>query len=236
MKGRGFLLRGSTPLERRFVGNAFIFTEDAKRELLRDAVQSEVHFTPFDVTAPYYRETAGLDPITRMQYVDLHTWLPGDILMKADKMTMANSIELRVPFLDKQVFEFAATIPMKYRVTRGTTKYVLRQAAAGLLPDAIRRRPKLGFPVPIRQWIREELRDAIYDTVQARWADEYIRSEYVLQLLDAHCQGKRDYARQIWTVFIFLLWYDAYVRRRRTWCSELQRGVMMKTFGMTRTD
>ncbi|MCL6600892.1 MAG: asparagine synthase (glutamine-hydrolyzing) [Alicyclobacillus macrosporangiidus] len=215
IKGQSFLERGSLPLERRFVGNAFIFKEEAKRELLRGIDESQITCKPFDITGVYYGETAHLDDITRMQYVDLHTWLPGDILMKADKMTMANSVELRVPFLDKEVFEFAATIPTKYRIARGTTKYVLRRAVADILPPSVYTRAKLGFPIPIREWIRGEMRDFVHDVLSSDQADEYLDRKYTLRLLEEHCAGKRDFARPIWTILIFLLWHQIQIRNSR---------------------
>jgi asparagine synthase (glutamine-hydrolysing) len=228
MKGRSFLERGSLPLERRFVGNAFIFNEDAKRELLRNIDEAEIAQTPFDITGVYYSETAHLDDITRMQYIDLHTWLPGDILMKADKMTMANSVELRVPFLDKEVFEFAATIPTKYRIKGGTTKYVLRKAVADILPPSVVTRPKLGFPIPTREWIRGEMRDFVHDVFAASHVDEFLDRAYILQLLNAHCAGTRDFARPIWTVLIFLLWYEVQIQQSRRFTASVPPTVRIR--------
>ena len=112
-----------------------------------------------DVTAGPYRESAGWDPVTRMQHVDLFTWLRGDILVKADKMTMANSLELRVPFLDPEVFKIAAKIPLEEKITKETTKYALRQALRQIVPAHVLNRRKLGFPVPIRHWLRDEMYD-----------------------------------------------------------------------------
>ncbi|GGI98252.1 asparagine synthetase B [Alicyclobacillus cellulosilyticus] len=216
MKGKSFLERGTLPLERRFVGNAFILNEEAKRELLQGIDASQIVQTPYDITQTYYAETTHLDDITRMQYLDIHTWLPGNILMKADKMTMANSVELRVPFLDKELFAFAATIPTKYRIVGRTTKYVLRKAVADLLPKAVSTRPKLGFPVPIRQWLRAELRDFAYDVLQSDAVDPFLNRKHMLEMFRAHCAGERDFARPLWTILTFLLWFDIHIRQRRT--------------------
>ena len=111
---------------------------------------------PRRVTAPLYGEAADYDDVTKMQYIDIHTWMTGDILVKADKMTMANSLELRVPYLDHKLFEFAAQIPLKYKIHRKQTKYLLRRAFADLLPPDVINRPKKGFPVPTRLWLKEK--------------------------------------------------------------------------------
>lgn len=203
VKGRGFLQRGATPIERRFLGNAYIFSEDAKGELLmgyRDKLQNS-----FSMTDAIYQNTKHLDDITRMQMVDLHTWLPGDILMKADKMTMAHSIELRVPFLDREVFDFAAKIPHEYRIVGKSTKHVLRQAVSRILPKEIYDRPKLGFPVPYRQWLRSDLRDFVWDAISS--VDGMINRSYLQNIMEEHCTGKRDWGRELWTAMTFIIWH-----------------------------
>jgi asparagine synthase (glutamine-hydrolysing) len=164
VKGKSFLERGTTPLQERYYGNARMFTEAEKRELLR-RYDPSVRYT--DVTAPVYAEAAAmaLDDVTAMQYVDLYTWLRGDILVKADRMSMAHSLELRVPFLDKEVFDVAATIPVDLKLPpHGTdTKYAMRQALRDVVPPAIVNRKKLGFPTPTRVWLRAEMYDWAHD-------------------------------------------------------------------------
>ena len=215
MKGRSFLQRGAVPLERRFVGNANIFSEDAKHELLRLSGLGELQ-SAFAITDPFYARSTRLDAVTRMQDLDMHTWLPGDILMKADKMTMANSLELRVPFLDKEVFEFAATVPQKYRLAGGTTKYALRQAMRGIVPEFVYNRPKLGFPVPIRHWIRGEMLDFVWDVVRSSKTDHLINRAYVEKLIEEHVYGGRDHWREIWTILNFMLWHQVFVEQSRS--------------------
>lgn len=215
IKGKSFLHRGSLPLERRFVGNAHIFTEDAKAQLLQLSSLGQVK-SAFSVTDPYYSQASHLDDVTRMQYIDVHTWLPGDILMKADKMTMANSLELRVPFLDKEVFEFAASIPLKYRLAGGTTKYALRQAMKGIVPEFVYNRPKLGFPVPIRHWLRREMLDFTWDVVRSSKTEAFINKSYVEKLIEEHVYGGRDHWREIWTVMNFMLWHQIFVEQSRS--------------------
>lgn len=210
MKGKSFIVRGCTPLEERYIGNAKIFEEPVKKNLLK-------HYDPSityrDVTKTYFEESAGYSDINKMQYVDIHTWMRGDILLKADKMTMANSLELRVPFLDKVVFEAASKIPEELKTKDGTTKYLLRKAAEGIVPDHVLNRKKLGFPVPIRHWLKNEMNAWAKDIIKNSQTDEYINKQYVLDLLNEHCAGKADHSRKIWTVLIFMIWHSIYVER-----------------------
>lgn len=210
MKGKSFIVRGCTPLEERYIGNAKIFEEPVKKNLLK---QYDPNITYRDVTKTYFEESAGYSDINKMQYVDIHTWMRGDILLKADKMTMANSLELRVPFLDKVVFEAASKIPEELKTKDGTTKYLLRKAAEGIVPDHVLNRKKLGFPVPIRHWLKNEMNAWAKDIIKNSQTDEYINKQYVLDLLNEHCAGKADHSRKIWTVLIFMIWHSIYVER-----------------------
>lgn len=213
-KGRNYLLRGSTPLEERFLGNAKIFTEDLKSELTRiDRHVLASYQNPLDIARTFYHKAESLDSVTKMQYIDLNLWLPGNILMKADKMTMAHSLELRVPFLDREVFEVARAIPTKFRISNGTTKYILRQAMKGLIPDAIVDRPKLGFPVPLQDWLRGHWASRVYETIQAGGIEDYIKLDAVEKMIKQHVEGKDDFARKIWTIFIFSLWHNIFINR-----------------------
>lgn len=206
-KGKSFLIRGSKTIEERFIGNANMFTQKEKAKLLRDIPATD----PTDFTKEYYDRCRGLDDVTRMQYLDINRWMVGDILLKADRMSMAHSLELRVPFLDKEVFEVASRIPVKHRVAAGTTKYAMRLAAERHVPESAATKPKLGFPVPIRVWLRE---DAYYNKVKAAFespaARRYFRTEELLRLLEQHKRGKKDNSRKIWTVYMFLVWYGVY--------------------------
>lgn len=210
MKGRGFLIRGSERLEERYLGNAKIFSEAEKAQLVPwlHAQNPEPYWT---VTAPYYQMTAALDPVSRMQMVDGHTWLPGDILMKADKMSMAHSLELRVPFLDVRVFELAARIPPAFKVGRGTTKLALREAMAGVLPPAIQQRPKLGFPIPIRHWLKHELRDFSRDLLTPDNLPQFDHRA-VQSFLNAAPSTVFNHDRKVWTLLVFSLWHQHYIR------------------------
>ncbi len=214
VKGKSFLERGTTPIEERYYGNARMFTEAEKRELLR-TYDERVRYT--DVTAPVYAEAEamGLDDVTTMQYIDLYTWLRGDILVKADRMSMAHSLELRVPFLDKEVFDVAATIPVDLKLPpHGTdTKYAMRQALRDVVPPAIVNRKKLGFPTPTRVWLRGEMYDWAQDILSRSGAGDLLNLEYAQELLAAHRRKEADHSRKVWTVLVFCIWHAIFVER-----------------------
>ncbi|GFG69866.1 asparagine synthase (glutamine-hydrolyzing) [Mycolicibacter senuensis] len=209
MRGKSLLHRGSLTLEERYYGNARSFSDEQLRAVLPGFSPEWTHT---DVTAPLYAESAGWDPVARMQHVDLFTWLRGDILVKADKMTMANSLELRVPFLDPEVFAVASRLPVSAKITRATTKYALRRALEPIIPAHVLHRPKLGFPVPLRHWLRAgELLEWAYATVDATGAGHLIDAAAVRTMLDEHRAGTADHSRRLWTVLIFMLWHAIFV-------------------------
>jgi asparagine synthase (glutamine-hydrolysing) len=217
MRGKDLLRRGSIPLEQRYYGNARIFRDDELGFLeRRDPDLSHVA-----VTAELYKRTraAGYDDVTAMQYVDLFTWLRGDILVKADKMTMANSLELRVPFLDPEVFKVASTLPVDHRVTKETTKYALRRALEQIVPPHVLNRRKLGFPVPTRHWLAEQLYDWARQIIEESQTDEWLDRQQVLAMLAAHRENQRngsavDYSRKLWTLLVFMIWHGIFVEER----------------------
>ncbi|MGH3977715.1 MAG: asparagine synthase (glutamine-hydrolyzing) [Pseudonocardiaceae bacterium] len=211
VRGKDLLRRGALPLEQRYYGNARIFRDDQLRRVLGGFDPAISHA---DVTAIPYAESAGWDPVTRMQHVDLFTWLRGDILVKADKMTMANSLELRVPFLDPEVFAVAATIPLEEKVTRETTKHALRRALRDIVPAHVLHRRKLGFPVPIRHWLRDELHGWAREIITASGTAEFLDTGAVLGLLDEHRTGPLDHSRRIWALLVFMLWHGIFVEQR----------------------
>jgi asparagine synthase (glutamine-hydrolysing) len=228
MKGRSFFMRGSKPVQERFVGNAYIFTDDAKREFVKINPDVAGFMKPFDITGQYYKRVEGYDDVTKMQYVDIHTWLAGDILMKADKMTMANSLELRVPFLDREVFEFAATIPMKYRLMNNTTKFVLREAVKDILPQEVSSRKKLGFPVPMRKWLRNEFYEWARQVIESSQTDYLFDKNYVLKLLADHKAEVRDNSRKVWTILMFMLWHQIYIEQTVTYQPQASPNVDLR--------
>ena len=212
MRGKSLLHRGSLTLEERYYGNARSFSDDQLRAVLPGF---DPGWTHTDVTASIYAESRDWDPVARMQHIDLFTWLRGDILVKADKMTMANSLELRVPFLDPEVFAVASRLPLDQKITRTTTKYALRRALEPIVPAHVLHRAKLGFPVPIRHWLRSgELMDWAYGMIgvaQAGEAGQLVDLAAVTAMLDAHRAGEADHSRRLWTVLIFLLWHAVFV-------------------------
>lgn len=212
-KGRGFLMRHGKTLEERYFANATnIFTEREAAKILKKGCKPSIQ----KITKPLYDRVKGKDPVTKMQYVDMHLWLVHDILMKGDKMGMANSLEVRVPFLDKKVMEFAQTLPVKYKVQAPRTKVALRGAAEKAIRNKTAQKKKLGFPIPIRVWLKE---DKYYTRVKEAFtsesAEKFFNTNVLAKLLDDHKTGrnaneKTDNSRKIWTVYIFLVWYERF--------------------------
>lgn len=213
VKGKSFLERGTTPLHERYIGNAKIFDENEKSTLLRhydDGISYR------DIIAPFYKQVKEEPPTTQMQYVDIHTWLPGDILLKASKMSRANSLTVLMPFIDINVFKVGRELPVHLTIADGTTKNILREAARGIVPDHVLDRKKLGFPVPIRHWLKDELYDWAKTLINESETDEYIDKKAVLNLLDTHAQGKEDLSRKLWTLFIFMIWHQIFIEEKYT--------------------
>ena len=204
--GVNFLVRRGCPLEEYF-GPTALMTEREKRRLLADY---EGDGDPMFLTETLWDSTEGLDPVSRMQQVDINLWLAGDILLKADKMSMAHSLELRVPFLDKEVFALAAALPAAAKADARMTKIALRQAAARTLPPASAARKKLGFPVPVRDWLRQEPYTSRVRAAFARpAAAQFFRPQVLHSMLNRHLHGG-DCWRQIWCVYSFLIWYEQF--------------------------
>ena len=202
--GINYLIRGSKDLDERFIGNAYIFSEKERKDILSIKTNAP---DAMAITKPFYDKVRDQDQVTQMQYIDLHLWMTGDILLKADKMSMAHSLELRVPFLDRKVMELAEQIPVKDRVTETETKYAMRLAALQACPPQTAKKKKLGFPVPIRVWLKE---DKYYNIVKDKFTSpqsaQFFHTDKLVQLLDDHRAVKYDYARKIWTVLSFLVW------------------------------
>lgn len=210
VRGKSFIERGTTPLQKRYIGNANIFNEKEKELLL-------VHYLSQagneKVTNLLYSDSILYDDVTKMQYIDIQTWLKGDILLKADKMSMANSLEVRVPFLDKHVFNVASKLTSRQKIRNGQTKFLLREAAKGIVPRHVWNRKKLGFPVPIRHWLRNELYDWAIQLIHESQTDHLFNKEKVLTLLADHVMEKRDNSRKLWSIFTFMIWHQIYVEK-----------------------
>ncbi|MGW4350788.1 asparagine synthase (glutamine-hydrolyzing) [Nocardia sp. NPDC004582] len=212
-RGKSLLHRGSLTLEERYYGNARSFNDAQLRSVLREF---RPEWTHQDVTAPIYAmQGYHWDPVARMQHLDLFTWLRGDILVKADKMTMANSLELRVPFLDPEVFKVAEKIPVDQKITKETTKYALRRALTDIVPPHVLNRAKLGFPVPLRHWLRgPELYDWARAQITESGTDHLLNRQAILAMLEAHRTGPVDHSRRLWTLIVFMIWHGIFVENR----------------------
>ena len=207
--GKNFLTKGGSKVEEYFIGQAFVFDDKSANNILSNKYKNNISFR--DITKPYYDKVKGKDDLTKMQYIDMHFWLPNDILLKADKMSMANSLELRVPILDKEVFALSSTIPTNYKLSHNTTKYILRKAASKRIPEAWYKRPKKGFPVPIIKWFREEKYYKLAkDLFNQDFTKEFFNIEKLNKLLDDHYTCKKNNCRKIWTVYTFLIWYKKF--------------------------
>ncbi len=214
MKGRSFLIRGSKTVEERFIGNANRFTVKERKKILKTATKAKA---PWKLTGPFYNKVKHVDDTTKMQYIDMNFWLVGDILLKADKMSMRHSLETRVPFLDKEVYNLSRTIPTRCKLAGGTTKYALRKAANRHIPEATAMKKKLGFPVPIALWLREDNYYAkVKKAFESEAARKFFNTDELVKMLDVHKSGKLDNSKKIWVVYMFLIWYGVYFVQEKT--------------------
>ncbi len=204
-RGINYFIRRGQKVEERFIGNAYMFKKREREKILKHPVYAS---SADKVCKPFYDMVKNKDDVTKMQFIDLNMWMVGDILLKADRMSMANSLELRVPFLDKKVVEVSRKIPLKFRVNRENTKFALRRAALRRMPKQVADKKKLGFPVPIRVWLKT---DKYYNIVRKAFkseeASEFFNVSEILKLLENHKNGKKDNSRKIWTIYTFIVWY-----------------------------
>jgi asparagine synthase (glutamine-hydrolysing) len=204
----------STPLERRYLGNGSYFTEKMKQRLFTEDFQRNLDYEELShIIEGHYQAVRSRNPIQRMLYLDTKTWLPEDLLIKADKMTMAAAIELRVPFIDFRLLEFATSLPAAMKVHRGTSKYILKKIAEDLLPHQIVHRPKMGFPVPVKQWLQKELNILAREILTERRTIErgIFNPHYVERILALHSSGKDDFSKQIWNLMILEIWLRVFL-------------------------
>lgn len=207
--GKNTIIKYSKPFCERYIGHAQVMTEEEANSILIDRLKDDM--TTTDVLRPYYDKVKNEDDILKKMYIDMNFWLPQDILLKADKMTMANSLELRVPFLDKEVWDVARKIPTKYLIRNNKTKEIFRSVAAKEMPEDWSSRRKLGFPVPFSKWIREE---KYYLEVKKYFNEDYVskffNQEKINKLLEDHYHNKENNGRKIYNIYIFLIWYKVY--------------------------
>jgi asparagine synthase (glutamine-hydrolysing) len=208
-KGKGLLERIAVPLRSRYIGNANVFAADQV-----DALTRYGGGTAYDITGPVFdqAEAAGLDDVATMQLVDMNTWLPGDILVKADRGSMAHGLELRTPFLDREVMSVASRLARAEKTAAGTTKFALREAVGALLPQESAERRKLGFPVPIGHWFHGELSGYAEHVVHAAHTEEWLDKRAVTEVLRRFRDGDPDVPwRQVWALVVFSLWHQIYL-------------------------
>ena len=207
-KGKNFLVRGAMEPYQRFMRANYVFQSAERQKFLKRPIASKA---PEEYSKRYIDEVSNLDEPTQLQYVDMHTWMIYDILLKADRMSMANSLELRVPFLDKKMLELSTRIPSRYRAANETTKIALRGAAIKQLPERTANKKKLGFPVPLNDWLRE---DKYYNKVKAAFqsdiAEKFFVTSELMKLLDDHKSGKALNMQKIWSFYTFILWYEQF--------------------------
>lgn len=186
-----------------------IFTSKDANSVLQPVYRNDL--TVNGIYQKDFAKVKNADNVKQMQYIDLHHFMLNDIEQKADKISMAHSLELRVPYLDKKIAELANSIPTKYLVNKHDTKYALRKASEKVLPEAWAKRPKLGFPTPIKQWLKEP---RFYKQVRALFTADFVNEIFdqkkIVKLLDDNYHGDGSARRQIWTIYTFLVWYKLF--------------------------
>ena len=208
-KGKHFLVRGAMQPWQRYMRANYVFASPEERDrYLKKDYRSK---RPEEYFKLYFDKVAGLDEPTQLQWVDMHTWMLYDILLKADRMSMANSLELRVPFLDREMLELALSIPQRYRSGKEQTKIALRGAALKQLPDSVAKRKKLGFPVPLNDWLRQDKYVAmVREKFTGPVAEQFFNTAELCRLLDDHVAGRAKNMTKIWSFYSFILWYELY--------------------------
>ena len=211
-KGKNMLIRGSVSARDWYIGNSNIYSVKEREQILKNKYVSK---NPIELTSHFYDKVKNLDEVSQMQYIDIHFWMVQEILLKADKMSMAHSLELRVPFLDKEIWNLSRTIPVEYKVSKENTKLALRKAAGKDMNQTNANRTKMAFPLPLPEWLRE---DRYYEMVKKYFSNEiaekYFHQNDLISLLDEHKKGNKNNARKIWTVFTFLVWYEEFFVKR----------------------
>lgn len=210
-RGQTIILKYGQKVEDRYIGPAEIMTDELANSLVTSKYKNSE--TSRDLTKKYYDEVKNMDDVSKRLYLDMKMWIVEDILLKADKMTMANSIELRVPLLDKKMWELARTIPVKHKVHNEITKYAFRRAAKNKLPEDWAKRRKLGFVVPFVVWIKEEKYYKIVKEVFNKdFVSEFFDKDKINKLLDDHFNGITNNGRKVYTIYTFLKWYEIYFK------------------------
>ena len=205
--GINFLYRKGQKLENYFIGVGKVFTDQEANKIVKLGNQVKTK----DITRPYYEEYKDESDTVKRQVIDFYFWLVNDFLTAVDRNTMIFSLEARTPFLDKEVFKVASSIPFNMKVNKETTKVALRKAAKDVIPNSSYKKPKLGFPVPLREWVREDdLYNEIKEKFNGKIAEKYFDQKYIMKLLDKHKSGKVDCFKKVWNIYTFIIWYEQY--------------------------
>jgi len=208
-KGKNALIKYGKDLSKRYYNKTEMFLPEETKDILKSDYVSDI--SPFDLCKPYYDEVKGCDDVQKKMYIDLNFWLPNDILLKADKMSMANSVELRVPFLDKDVWNLSRKIPTKYMVKDNQTKYIFRSVANEVIPTEWAKRKKLGFPVPFGNWLMEDkYYNIVKDTFNKEYVDTFFDKNKINKMLDDHHNKIQRNGKKIYTIYTFLIWYERF--------------------------
>jgi asparagine synthase (glutamine-hydrolysing) len=223
VRGKRFLKRIATPLNKRYVGNAFIFDEHQKQDLLVSFNKTQ-HFS--SLTSDVFEGVSKLSHPAQMQSCDISMWLKGDILTKGDRLSMAHSLEARVPYVDREVFEAARSLNDKDKFKGGTTKHILRDAFKDILDSETVVRPKLGYPVPVRKWLKKELFEWAKTIIETSTVDKYVNKEAALRLLVDHQTGKSDNYREIWVILVFMTWHKIHVEQKEQTKQKILKGLI----------
>ncbi|MBI3895003.1 MAG: asparagine synthase (glutamine-hydrolyzing) [Acidobacteria bacterium] len=213
---RSYLKMAGLPLESRYKGVSRGFRPELKGRLLSDGKARDPEEKLREHFLPYFRQVEGRSPLDRMLYADTKIWLPDDILLKADKMTMANALELRVPFLDHKLVEFCAGLPTKFKLHGFQDKFLLRQAMGKVLPKPILERPKKGFPVPTGEWLRIPMREFAHDVLLSpnSACRTYLNSSVLEGMVLEHENGRVNREQEIWTLLIFEFWHRLFLENK----------------------
>ena len=217
--GKNTLILYSKPFYERYIGHGSYISEEEANMILAESLRSDE--TIGSLIKPLYEDVKHENDVIKKMYIDMFYWLPQDILLKADKMSMANSVELRVPLLDLKVFDVARKIPAKYMVRDKQTKYLFRKIAEEEMPEEWSQRKKLGFPVPLGKWLREE---KYYQLVKDKFHQSFVSSffnvSYLDQLLDDHYQDKKKNGLKIYIILMFIIWYEVYFEEEVKSCTS----------------
>ena len=207
--GRNTLVKYGLPFDERYIGHGSFMEDWEANEILASDLKNDEKIS--DILKPVYEKVKDAPELTKKMFIDFHFWLPQDILLKADKMSMSHSIELRTPLMDIDVFRMAATLPNKFLVKNGQTKYIFRDIALDVIPEDWAKRRKCGFPVPFSKWIREEkFYKKVKEVFEEEFVSEFFDKRFILQLLEKHYNGVENNGRKIYNIYCFLIWYRVY--------------------------